>query len=116
MQAKEAAWYDEYYKHVQTKMAPWYQYLLPDLLPELNTDSRLIELGCGQGHILRLLTRHSAIKEENIFGIDQSSAQGAHQHARHLSNGFSARLFSRLPADGNDRAFGGANGGVAENT
>jgi 2-polyprenyl-3-methyl-5-hydroxy-6-metoxy-1,4-benzoquinol methylase len=73
MQAKEAAWYDEYYKHVQTKMAPWYQYLLPDLLPELRADSRLIELGCGQGHILRLLTRHSAIKEENIFGIDQSS-------------------------------------------
>src|SRR6185503_18132052 len=72
MQAKEATWYDEFYKQVQTKMAPWYQYLLPDLLAELRDDSRLIELGCGQGHILRLLTRHSPIREESIFGIDQS--------------------------------------------
>jgi 2-polyprenyl-3-methyl-5-hydroxy-6-metoxy-1,4-benzoquinol methylase len=73
MQAKEATWYDEFYKQVQTKMAPWYQYLLPDLLAELKEDSRLVELGCGQGHILRLLTRHSPIREENIFGIDQST-------------------------------------------
>src|SRR5881396_3443532 len=73
MEAKEATWYDEFYKQVQTKMAPWYQFLLPDLLAALREDSRLIELGCGQGHILRLLTRHSPIREENIFGIDQSA-------------------------------------------
>ncbi|HWN93488.1 MAG TPA: class I SAM-dependent methyltransferase [Methylomirabilota bacterium] len=73
MQAKEAGWYDEFYKQVQTRMAPWYQFLMPDLLPELRSDSRLIELGCGQGHILRLLTGHSPILEENIYGIDQSA-------------------------------------------
>lgn len=73
MQAKEAGWYDEFYKQVQTKMAPWYQFLMPDLILELKGNSRLVELGCGQGHILRLLARHSAIREENIFGIDQSA-------------------------------------------
>jgi 2-polyprenyl-3-methyl-5-hydroxy-6-metoxy-1,4-benzoquinol methylase len=72
MRAKEADWYDDFYKTVQTRMAPWYQFLMPDLISELKSDSRLIELGCGQGHILRLLTRHSPIREENIFGIDQS--------------------------------------------
>jgi len=73
VQAKEQKWYDEFYQTVQTRMAPWYQFLMPDLISELTAESRLIELGCGQGHILRLLTRHSAIREENIYGIDQSS-------------------------------------------
>lgn len=73
MQAKEAGWYDEFYKQVQTRMSSWYQFLMPDLIQELKENSRLVELGCGQGHILRLLTRHSAIQEANIYGIDQSA-------------------------------------------
>jgi SAM-dependent methyltransferase len=72
MRAKEADWYDEFYQTVQTRMAPWYQFLMPDLLKELTQNSRLLELGCGQGHILKLLPRYSSIREENIFGIDQS--------------------------------------------
>ena len=42
MHAQEAGWYDEFYQQVQTRMAPWYQFLMPDLLNELTGDSRLL--------------------------------------------------------------------------
>jgi 2-polyprenyl-3-methyl-5-hydroxy-6-metoxy-1,4-benzoquinol methylase len=72
MHAKEAGWYDEFYKMGPLNLAVWYRFLLPDLLRELKPETTLLELGCGQGQILRLLKEHSPIREENIYGIDQS--------------------------------------------
>ena len=72
--AKEAAWYDEFYQQVQKQMGAWYRALIPDLVSELRPESKLLELGCGQGHILRYLVLEKKIQEENIFAIDQSSA------------------------------------------
>ncbi len=73
-QAKEAAWYDEFYQQVQKQMGAWYRALIPDLVSELRPESKLLELGCGQGHILRYLVLEKKIQEENIFAIDQSGA------------------------------------------
>ena len=71
-QAREAAWYDEFYRDIQKQMGTWYQFLLPDLAQELKAETRLLELGCGQGHILRYLAGRNLIREENIYGMDQS--------------------------------------------
>ena len=72
MHAKEAGWYNEFYGMGPLDTAPWNRYLLPFLIPELKAETRLLELGCGQGQVLRVLAKHSPIREENIFGIDQS--------------------------------------------
>jgi 2-polyprenyl-3-methyl-5-hydroxy-6-metoxy-1,4-benzoquinol methylase len=69
---KEAVWYDKFYQTIQTEMASWNQFLLPELSQELNPDKKLLELGCGQGHVIRYLAAKKLIKEENIFAIDQS--------------------------------------------
>jgi 2-polyprenyl-3-methyl-5-hydroxy-6-metoxy-1,4-benzoquinol methylase len=71
--AKEAAWYDDLYRMGPLDLAPWHRFLLPALLPELKPETRLLELGCGQGQVLRLLTKHSPMREENIYGVDLSS-------------------------------------------
>src|SRR5207249_1649600 len=34
--------------------------------------TKLIELGCGQGHLLRHLVREKLMPEENVYGMDQS--------------------------------------------
>ena len=72
-QAKEAAWYDEYYREVQSQMGAWYQFLLPELVQQLHQETKLLELGCGQAHVLRYLAGRNLIPEENIFAIDQSN-------------------------------------------
>jgi 2-polyprenyl-3-methyl-5-hydroxy-6-metoxy-1,4-benzoquinol methylase len=72
-QAKEADWYNEHYKVVQTAWPPWYRFLLPDLNRVLAPQNRLVELGCGQGMLLRHLHETGFLPEENIYGIDQSS-------------------------------------------
>ena len=72
-QAKEAAWYNEHYKTIQTGWPPWYRYLLPDLVRILTPQTRLVELGCGQGMLLRHLDEAGLLPQENIYGIDQSS-------------------------------------------
>jgi 2-polyprenyl-3-methyl-5-hydroxy-6-metoxy-1,4-benzoquinol methylase len=70
--AGEAVWYDAFYEKIQKGTPPWYKFLIPDLLKELGPDTKLLELGCGQGFILRFLTGNNYIKEENLFAIDQS--------------------------------------------
>ena len=72
MRAKEAAWYDEFYKNLQTGWAPWYKFSLPHLREVLTPQSKVIELGCGQGHLLRFLAAEKWLPEENIYGLDQS--------------------------------------------
>jgi SAM-dependent methyltransferase len=72
MQANEAAWYDEFYQAEQASWAPWYKFSLPFLKRILTPQTRIVELGCGQGHILRHLAREKLVPEENIYGLDQS--------------------------------------------
>jgi len=72
-QAKEAGWYDDFYRTVQASWAPWYRYTLPHLASVLTPRTRLLELGCGQGHILRHLVEQKLLPEENIHAIDQST-------------------------------------------
>ena len=72
MQANEAAWYDEFYQTEQASWAPWYKFSLPYLRQILTAETRLVELGCGQGHILRYLAQKKLLPEENIYGMDQS--------------------------------------------
>jgi SAM-dependent methyltransferase len=70
-EAAEAEWYDAYYRAVQI-MGPWYYFMIPHLCAHLTPQNRLLELGCGQGHILRYLVNKRLILEENVFAIDQS--------------------------------------------
>ena len=72
MQANEAAWYDEFYQKEQASWPPWYKFALPFLQKNLSAQSRLVELGCGQGHLLRHLAKAGLLPEENIHGMDQS--------------------------------------------
>jgi 2-polyprenyl-3-methyl-5-hydroxy-6-metoxy-1,4-benzoquinol methylase len=73
MQSDEAAWYDEFYRQEQTKFAPWYRFSIPHLRGRLTGETRLIDLGCGQGHLLRHLAREKLLSEENLYGLDQSA-------------------------------------------
>lgn len=70
--AREADWYNEFYRRIQTALPPWYETMIPDLVASLTAQTRLVELGCGQGHVLRLLAGEGKLAEENIWGIDQS--------------------------------------------
>ena len=73
MQANEAAWYDDHYQQIQTaEWVCWYKFSLPYLRSILNPQSKLVELGCGQGPLLRHLAREKLLPEENIHGMDQS--------------------------------------------
>ena len=72
MQANEAAWYDDFYRQAPPVWAPWYKFSLPYLRTVLTPQTKLIELGCGQGNILRYLAQESLLPEENIYGMDQS--------------------------------------------
>jgi len=65
-------WYDQFYEAVQQEVAPWNRFLIRDLIRELRPESRLAELGCGQGHVLRFLVGQRLIAEENIYAVDQS--------------------------------------------
>lgn len=69
--AKEAGWYDDFYRAVQV-MGPWYYFMIPHLRSVLGPQTKLLELGCGQGHALRYLTEKNVLPQENIFAIDQS--------------------------------------------
>jgi 2-polyprenyl-3-methyl-5-hydroxy-6-metoxy-1,4-benzoquinol methylase len=70
----DADWYDEFYKHKQIGLAPWYRFLWPELKAQVTSTTKLVELGCGQGHILRLLAQNEILPQENITGLDQSKA------------------------------------------
>lgn len=68
----DAAWYDEFYKTQQIGLSPWYRFLLPELRKTIRPTTKLIELGCGQGHILRILSDGNLLPQQNITGVDQS--------------------------------------------
>jgi len=68
----EAAWYDVHYRAIQREMPDWYKFMLPDLLPQLTSQTRLLELGCGQGHLLRFLVEQRLLQPAQIYAIDQS--------------------------------------------
>ncbi len=72
MRANEAAWYDQHYQQAQESLGPWYKFSLPFLKSILKPNSKLVELGCGQGLLLREIARQGLLSEENIFGLDQS--------------------------------------------
>src|SRR6266852_1055817 len=69
--ANEAGWYDDFYRAVQV-MGPWYYFMIPHLRSVLNPQTKVLELGCGQGHVLRYLVEKQLMTQENIFAIDQS--------------------------------------------
>jgi SAM-dependent methyltransferase len=98
--AKEADWYDDFYRAVQV-MGPWYYFMIPDLLTVLHARTRLLELGCGQGHILRYLAEKNVLPQHNIYAIDQSKTAVDFVKQRlpqaHLATGDIYRL--EFPAD-----------------
>ena len=69
---RDAQWYDEFYKTDRHALSPWYKFLLPELARVLTPASKLVELGCGQGQILRALAERNFLPQENITGVDQS--------------------------------------------
>lgn len=72
-EGKSAEWYDEhYYRNQRLTLGPWHRHLLPDLISECGPETKLVELGCGQAQIPRLLAEHGHLRPENIFGMDQS--------------------------------------------
>ena len=73
MKANEAAWYDAHYQQFQTaEWVCWYKFSVPCLKSILRPESKLVELGCGQGPLLRYLAREKLLAQESIYGIDQS--------------------------------------------
>lgn len=85
--AREAAWYDEYYHRAIASakssdveafprslktLGPWYYFMIPELRSTLRSTDRILELGCGQGGILRYLAGEGIVRQENIHGLDQS--------------------------------------------
>jgi 2-polyprenyl-3-methyl-5-hydroxy-6-metoxy-1,4-benzoquinol methylase len=83
---KDAAWYDEYYARHMTDIAPWNEFLIPELERVLKPNQRVIELGCGQGHVLRYIAAANLLPQENICGIDQS-AVAVDFVRKHIPNG-----------------------------
>jgi hypothetical protein len=43
--AKEADWYDQFYRSIQTELPPWYRAAIPGLMKALTPTKRLLELG-----------------------------------------------------------------------
>lgn len=72
--AKEADWYDNYYYKnlAQSQLGPWHRFMIPHLCSVLTTQTKLLELGCGQGTVLRYLVQKKLLPEENVHAIDQS--------------------------------------------
>ena len=71
-ESKAVLWYDEYYRRIGTDIWPWNEFLLPELAGTLKPKHRLVELGCGQGHVLQYISETRLLPQENIYGIDQS--------------------------------------------
>jgi len=72
-QNKDALWYDEYYRKSSIDSAPWNEFLLPELTAALKPTHKLVELGCGQGQVLRYVSETKLLPPKNICGIDQSA-------------------------------------------
>ena len=72
--AEQSAWYDKHYYEGVCSLASWHQFLLPDLIAECRADHKLIELGCGQAQVPRLLVEKGCLPAPQVYGLDQSSA------------------------------------------
>jgi len=70
---EDVNWYDRFYKNEQTDFPSWYVFMLPELIKEIQENSSLLELGCGQAKGLRYLVNNYYIKQKGVFSIDQSS-------------------------------------------
>ena len=70
---EDVNWYDRFYKNEQTDFPSWYVFMLPELIKEIQENSSLLELGCGQAKGLRYLVNNYYIKQKGVFDIDQSS-------------------------------------------
>ena len=66
-------WDREFNRHFKL-MGPWYYFTIPFLCPLINGNTKLIELGCGQGHILRYLSENGFLRGNQIWAMDQSQA------------------------------------------
>lgn len=65
-------WYDNLYKHEGDYLPSWYKYAIADLTTKIKQKDKIAEFGCGQSVALRFLAENKFVKEENIYGIDQS--------------------------------------------
>ncbi len=70
--AKEQAWYDRHYEKIQQGPSPWYTAAFSLLRTTLQPSHRLLEVGCGQGALLRQLADRGLIRQSCIHGVDQS--------------------------------------------
>jgi|ERR1017187_3332411 2-polyprenyl-3-methyl-5-hydroxy-6-metoxy-1,4-benzoquinol methylase len=70
-----ADWYDEhFYSDEQMALGPWHKALLSDLIAECDREIKLVELGCGQAQVPRLLVQMGKVAAGNVYGMDQSRA------------------------------------------
>ncbi|HAO80960.1 MAG TPA: hypothetical protein DCQ92_18725 [Verrucomicrobia subdivision 3 bacterium] len=103
-ESKAALWYDDYYRRIATDICPWNEFLLPELAGTLKPEHKLVELGCGQGHVLQYIAETKLLPQENIYGIDQSQVAidfvRAHIPKANLSVGDLHQL--NLPAENFD--------------
>src|SRR4051812_18110498 len=85
-QPRDAAWYDDFYRRAIASsgsdtqpvrgslkvLGPWYYFMIPELRAVLKRTDKLLELGCGQGQLLRYLAAEKIVDQKNIHGLDQS--------------------------------------------
>lgn len=65
-------WYDIFYEAEQEGFPCWYEFMLAELVKEVEIDSKVLELGCGQSKGLRYLVEKGFVDQGNVFGVDQS--------------------------------------------
>lgn len=71
MQANESTWYNQYHQAIQGE-APWHRFSFPYITSILTPQAKVIELGCGQAHLLRRLAHERWLPEASLYGVDQS--------------------------------------------
>lgn len=71
---RDKNWYDSFYSKPPVGFPSWYKFLVPDLVKQVkdNPNCKILELGCGQSMLLQYLVKNKILKEENIYGLDQS--------------------------------------------
>jgi ubiquinone/menaquinone biosynthesis C-methylase UbiE len=71
--ANEADWYDRFYA-IERGATPWHHEAFACLRPLLQPDATMLEVGCGQGQLLRMLAEAGLLDARQMAGIDQSGA------------------------------------------
>lgn len=71
---RDINWYNKFYRRPPVGFPSWYKFLLPDLIKQIekNPNCKILELGCGQSILLKYLVDNKFIKQENVYGLDQS--------------------------------------------